>query len=125
MSDFSYLKLYSFGKRPLSQRVQPVNRATSLNLNLFKTPEYASSINFIDAIDNFICAGLKQTPTFKHLEELISQAYQRYSSAIALKLNIHSETHFREYCQKRYRNEEQKVRIAGIVIKLNGVNILW
>ncbi len=124
MSDFSYLKLYSFGKLTLSQRVQPVDRVTPVYLNLFKTPEYNFSISLIDAIDNFICAGLKQTPTFKHLEELTGQAYQRYSSAIALNLNIHSESQFKEYCQKRYHNEGQKVRIAGICIELKGIDFL-
>ena len=31
---------------------------------------------------------------------------------------------FKEFCRKRYHNEAQKVKIAGVVIELSGVNLL-
>ena len=124
MSDFNYLKLYSFGRLTLSERIQPVEKISPTTLNLLKEPEYTISINLIDAIDYFIRNGLLITPTLAHLNELIAQAYQRYSYAIALKLNIHSELQFKDFCQKRYRNEGQTVKIAGVVIKLRGIDIL-
>lgn len=124
MSDFNYLKLYSFARLTLSERIQPVEKISPTTLNLLKEPEYAISVNLIDAIDNFICNGLLNTPTFIHLNELIAQAYQMYSSAIALKLNIYSELQFKDFCQKRYRNEGQIVKIAGILIELRGIDLL-
>lgn len=124
MSDFNYLKLYSFGQLTLSTRVQPVDKISPTVLNLIKDPEYEVSINVIDAIDHFIAEGLKNSPTLVHLNELIVQAYQQYRYPIASKLDIRSEFQFKEFCQKRYHNEKNKVRIAGIVIELRGVDFL-
>ncbi len=124
MSDFNYLKLYSFGQLTLSTRIQPVDKISPTVLNLIKDPEYEVSINVIDAIDHFIAEGLKNSPTLTHLNELIVQAYQQYRYPIAFKLDIRSESQFKEFCQKRYRNENNKVRIAGVVIELRGVDFL-
>lgn len=124
MSDFNYLKLYSFGQLTLSTRVQPVDKISPTVLNLIKDPEYEVSINVIDAIDHFIAEGLKNPPTLVHLNELIVQAYQQYRYPIASKLDIRSEFQFKEFCQKRYHNEKNKVRIAGIVIELRGIDFL-
>ena len=124
MSDFNYLKLYSFGQLTLSTRVQPVDKISPTVLNLIKEPEYEVSINVVDAIDHFIAEGLKNSPTLVHLNELIVQAYQQYRYPIASKLDIRSELQFKEFCQKRYHNEKNKVRIAGIVIELRGINFL-
>lgn len=123
MSDFNYLKLYSFGRLTISERIQPVEKVNPTVLKLLKDPEYSLSINLIDAIDHFICEGLKKNPTLDHLNELIVQAYQKYSSAIASKLNIHSESQFEKFCHKRYHNERQTVRIAGIIIELKGIDL--
>ncbi len=124
MSDFNYLKLYSFGRLTIFDRVQPVDKINPTIFNLLKEPEYTISINLIDAIDHFIYEGLKRTPTLVYLNELIAQAYQRYSFAKALKLDIHSDSQFKVFCQKRYHNEGQTVKIAGIVVKLVGIDIL-
>lgn len=126
MADYNYLKIYSFGRLTMSERIQPVDKTSPTILNLLKTPEYVASVNLIDAIDHFICDGLEKNPTLAHLDKLIALAYQRYSYAIALKLNLHSENQFKEFCQKRYYNEEQKVKIAGIIFKLKriGINLL-
>lgn len=124
MSDFNYLKLYSFGRLAISDRVQPVDKINPTILKLLKEPEYTVSVNLIDAIDRFICEGLKRTPTLAYLNELIAQAYQKYSFVIALKLDIHSDSQFKLFCQKRYHNEGQTIRIAGVVIKLIGIDIL-
>lgn len=124
MSDFNYLKLYSFGQLTLSTRVQPVDKISPTILNLIKDTEYEVSINVIDAIDHFIAEGLKKSPTLIHLNELIAQAYQQYRYSVASKLDIRSESQFKEFCQKRYRNENNRVRIAGIVIELIGIDIL-
>lgn len=124
MSDFNYLKLYSFGQLTLSTRVQPVDKISPTVLNLIKEPEYEVSINVVDAIDHFIAEGLKNSSTLVHLNELIVQAYQQYRYPIASKLDIRSELQFKEFCQKRYHNEKNKVRIAGIVIELRGIDFL-
>lgn len=124
MSDFNYLKLYSFGQLTLSTRVQPVDKISPTVLNLIKEPEYEVSINVIDAIDHFIAEGLKNSPTMRHFDELIVLAYQQYRYPIASKLDIRSELQFKEFCQKRYHNEKNKVRIAGIVIELRGIDFL-
>ena len=124
MSGFNYLKLYSFGQLTLSTRVQPVDKISPTVLNLIKEPEYEVSINVVDAIDHFIAEGLKNSPTLVHLNELIVQAYQQYRYPIASKLDIRSELQFKEFCQKRYHNEKNKVRIAGIVIELRGIDFL-
>lgn len=124
MNDFNYLKIYSLGRLTISERIQPVDKESPIILHLLKEPEYIVSINLINAIDNFIYAGLTETPTKAYLNELIIQAYKKYSFVIAMKLNIHSISEFKDFCIKRYCNENQMVKITGIIIKLRGVDIL-
>lgn len=124
MSEISYLKLYTFGRLTITDRIQPVDKVSPTIMNLLKEPEYEVSINVIDAIDHFICAGLTKTPTLSNYVELVVQAYNKYSFAISLKLNITTLDQFKVFCHKRYHNEGQRVRIAGIVIELSGVNLL-
>ena len=55
MAEISYLKLYTFGRLTITDRVQPVDKISPTIMNLLKEPEYEVSINVIDAIDNFMC----------------------------------------------------------------------
>lgn len=124
MSKISNLKLVRFGSLTMSQRVQPVNKTDPIFLNLYKEPEFKVSANLIDAIDHFIFNGLQSERTHEQLRKMIATAYDRYMAAIRSKLGITSGTAFEEYCLKRYQNGKHRVKICGVIVELEGVDLV-
>ena len=123
MDDFSINKLYRFGALTASQRVQPVDKISPVAMNLFKETEIESHLDIFEAIDNFIIFGLKQSPTRKNFDKLISEAFVKYRYAIALKISITTESNFKDFCYKRYNNQEHSVKIQGILFTFKGFDL--
>lgn len=124
MSDYDLLKICRLRSSKISERIQPIDKIAPIVLNLQKEREYEVSINLIDAIDHYILHKLSMLPTFAQLDKLIEETYNMYMPQIQLKLNIQNESQFKEFCYKRYNNEEQTVKIVGVIIRLGGINIL-
>lgn len=124
MSDYDLLKICRLRSSNISERIQPIDKIAPIVLNLQKEREYEVSINLIDAIDHYILHKLSMLPTFAQLDKLIEETYNMYMPQIQLKLNIQNESQFKEFCYKRYNNEEQTVKIVGVIIRLGGINIL-
>ena len=123
MDDFSINKLYRFGALTASQRVQPVDKISPVAMNLFKETEIESHLDIFEAIDNYIIFGLKQSPTRKNFDKLIAEAFIKYRYAIALKISITTESNFKDFCYKRYNNQEHSVKIRGILITFKGIDL--
>lgn len=123
MNDFSINKLYRFGVLTASQRVQPVDKILPVVTNLLKDTEFESHLDIFEAIDNYIIFGLKQSPTRKNFDKLIADAFIKYRYAIAIKISITTESNFKEFCYKRYNNQEHRVKIRGVLITLKGIDL--
>lgn len=123
MDAFDLNKLHRFGALTASQRVQPVDKIAPVVLNLLKETEFKSALNIFEAIDNYIIFGLKQSPTRKNFDKLIAEAFIKYRHAIALKISIISESKFKDFCYKRYNNQEHSIKIQGVLITLKGIDL--